>query len=96
MKSDLISRSELFNRLADKHTKAEFYQVINDMPVEEVTLERACKMIAEFFDAPCNYTFFNVDVTDVIPSEWCEENCDNGDGKCWLKLFEVWNDNVRK
>lgn len=32
MKSDLISRSELFNRLADKHTKAEIYAVINDMP----------------------------------------------------------------
>ena len=92
VRSDLISRTELFNRLAGKHTKAEFYQVINDMPTEEGTLERACEMLAEFFDAPCNYTFSNIDVTDVIPAEWCEENCDNGDWKCWRKLYEVWEE----
>lgn len=39
MKSDLISRTELFNRLADKHTKAEIYAVINDMPTVDNTAD---------------------------------------------------------
>lgn len=97
MKSDLISRSELFNRLADKHTKAEFYQVINDMPVEENTLERAGRIIAGFFDAPCNYAVFNIDVADVMHSEWCDENCDYDTdvAMCWCKLFEVLNGNYK-
>lgn len=94
MKSDLISRTELFNRLADKHTKAEIYAVINDMPTTS-DAEKICRLMAKWLDAPCNYRFDNKDVRDVIPCEWCEEHCPEGadsDWRCWRKLFEVWEE----
>lgn len=94
MKSDLISRSELFNRLAGKQTKAEFYAVINDMPTTS-DAEKICRLLDRWFDAPCAYGFGGKDVTDVMPPEWCEKHCSDsivGDWKCWRKLFEVWEE----
>lgn len=46
--SDLISRSLLFNRLANVQTLAEAYAVIQDMPTveEETTMEKAIEDLA--------------------------------------------------
>lgn len=46
--SDLISRSLLFNRLANVQTLAEAYAVIQEMPTveEETTMEKAIEDLA--------------------------------------------------
>lgn len=84
MKSDLISRSELFNRLADKHTKAEIYAVINEMPTEN-TSEGVFTVLAKRLDPPCMYDDFVRDMLD----QWCEDNCGEVESEeCWRKLVE--------
>ena len=44
--SDLISRAELFNRLANVQSLAEAYAVIQDMPAAESTMDQVIEDLA--------------------------------------------------
>lgn len=49
--SDLISRAELFNRLANVQTLAEAYAVIQDMPAAESTMDQVIEDLAVKYQA---------------------------------------------
>ena len=49
--SDLISRAELFNRLANVQSLAEAYAVIQDMPAAESTMDQVIEDLAVKYQA---------------------------------------------
>ena len=49
--SDLISRSLLFNRLANVQSLAEAYAVIQDMPAAESTMDQVIEDLAVKYQA---------------------------------------------
>lgn len=56
----------------------------------------AIEIIAELFDEPCNYTFFEITIDDFMYSEcgdWCESNCDKVPAvECWKQFFKAWEE----
>lgn len=53
----------------------------------DLTVRDIIAWLAEVFDAPCNYGFGGVDVTDVMPYEFCE-NCSDDYKECWKVYLE--------
>lgn len=49
--SDLISRAELFNRLANVQSLADAYAVIQDMPEAESTMDQVIEDLAVKYQA---------------------------------------------
>ena len=49
--SDLISRAELFNRLANVQSLAKAYAVIQDMPAAESTMDQVIEDLAVKYQA---------------------------------------------
>lgn len=79
--------------------RKEAVEIVRDLCVKaepSVTPERPsvndiCKILSDALGSPCNYGLDGEEVADIIPSEWCEDNCPTNENYsiCWKKYFEI-------
>ena len=64
---------------------------------ERPNVDEVCKILSNALDAPCNHGLDGEEVCDIIPSEWCEDNCPNNEDYsiCWKKYFEIKSADMR-
>lgn len=108
---DLIDRREalvLIDAIFPRDPKSDFSQgvavgvalakiaVEKAEPKEERMLESVCRLIAEAFDEPCNYTFGDISIDEYMltknETDWCENHCGTGTKDaaiCWKQMFKL-------
>ena len=65
--------------------------VRNATPYEErPSVDDVCKILSDELGTPCNYGLGGEEVSDIIPSEWCEDNCPNNEDYsiCWKSILK--------
>ena len=74
----------------------QFWELTSVQP-KRPSIDDACKILSDALDAPCNYGLDGEEVCDIIPSEWCEDNCPNNEDYsiCWKKYFEIKSADMR-
>lgn len=71
----------------------------DDKPIIEPNADFICEKLAEWFDAPCNWTLGGIDMNEYMLAkspDMCENKCPilnnnekDGYANCWRKLMEV-------
>ena len=63
----------------------------------KVSVDDVCKILSDVLGTPCNYGLDGEEVSDIIPSEWCEDNCPANENYsiCWKKYFEIKSTDMR-
>ena len=64
-----------------------------------MTVKDVCEFLSDHFEAPCAYTFNNVDAADLMikyNSRYCDNHCNNGSAECWKRFLESWQKEKKK
>ena len=105
--SDYISRESVFEILEgyeaaglENHIPNFVKVLIRKLPAitsERPSIDDVCKILSDVLGTPCNYGLDGDEVSNIIPSEWCEDNCPNNKDYsiCWKKYFEIKYADVR-
>ena len=79
-----MNKDEKIEELYDRIFELQIEEREKDKEIERLNKKynKALELLADF-NLPCEYD------EDIIPDDYCEENCDDDYKKCWDKYIEL-------
>ena len=89
--ADMAGLSDWFESSDDYNDFLNELEKLPSVTPERPSVDEVCKILSDVLGTPCNYGLDGEEVSDIIPSEWCEDNCPANEDYsiCWKKYFEI-------